>query len=192
MTVTDTVPTRRFTPCRLLAFQSPYTTDSQRVTVTYHIHEGPAFHYSQLDYDIADTAVARRVLASQPQSLLRVGDQYDEEVIGNERARLETLLKNQGYYDFRQQYITLEADTSFAPTTVRLRTLIADPPRGSQHRRYTIRHVDFITDAGIVRFGRAARYARARLGVLPGLPAPHRHQNCSTASWPCAPASPTA
>ncbi len=153
VTVTDTVPTRRFTPLRLLAFQSPYTTDSQRVTVTYHIQEGPAFHYSQLDYEVADSAVARRVLASQPQSLLRVGDQYDEEVIGNERARLETLLKNQGYYDFRQQYVSFEADTSFRPTTVRLRTLLADPPRGL-HRRYTLRHVDFISDAGIVRFGR--------------------------------------
>ncbi|RIY06371.1 hypothetical protein D0T11_18925 [Hymenobacter rubripertinctus] len=151
---TDTVPTRRFAPLRLFALQSPFRTDSQRVTVTYHIHEGPAFHYSQLDYDIADTTVARRVLASQPQSLLRVGDRYDEEVVGNERARIENLLKNQGFYDFRQQYVTLEADTSFVPATVRLRTLIADPPRGNQHRLYTIRHVNFITDAGIVRFGR--------------------------------------
>ncbi|OWP64040.1 hypothetical protein CDA63_06130 [Hymenobacter amundsenii] len=153
VTVTDTVPTRRFTPLRLLAFQAPYTTDSQRVTVTYHIQEGPVFHYSQLDYEVADSAVARQVLASQPRSLLRVGDQYDEEVIGNERARLETLLKNQGYYDFRQQYVSFEADTSFRPTTVRLRTLLADPPRGP-HRRYTLRHVDFISDAGLVRFGR--------------------------------------
>ena len=154
VTASDTVPTSRFAPFRLLAFQSPFRTDSQRVTVTYHIHEGPAFHYSQLDYDIADTTVARRVLASQPQSLLRVGDQYDEEAIGNERARVENLLKNQGFYDFRQQYITLEADTSFAPATVRLRTLIADPPRDNQHRLYTVRHVNFITDAGLVRFGR--------------------------------------
>ncbi|MBT9394177.1 BamA/TamA family outer membrane protein [Hymenobacter sp. NST-14] len=154
VTATDTVPTSRFAPLRVLALQSPFHTDSQRVTVTYRIQEGPAFHYAQLDYDIADTTVARRVLASQPRSLLHVGDQYDEEVIGNERARLENLLKNQGFYDFRQQYITLEADTSFAPATVRLRTLIADPPRGNQHRLYTIRHVNFITDAGLVRFGR--------------------------------------
>lgn len=153
VTVTDTVPTRRFTPLRLLALQAPYTTDSQRVTVTYHIHEGPAFHYSQLDDEVADSAVARRVRAARPQSLLQVGDQYDEEVIGAERVRLETLLKNQGYYDFRQQYITFEADTSFRPATVRLRTLVAAPPRG-EHRRYTLRHVDFISDAGIVRFGR--------------------------------------
>ena len=150
---TDTVPTRRFAPFRIFALQSPFHVDSQRVTVTYRIQEGPAFHYSQLDYDIADTAIARRVLASQPQSQLQVGGQYDEQVIGAERNRIETLLKNQGYFDFREQYITLEADTSFAPTTVRLRTIISKPARGEQHRLYTIRGVNFITDAGLVRFG---------------------------------------
>ncbi|WP_460611778.1 translocation and assembly module lipoprotein TamL [Hymenobacter seoulensis] len=153
VTATDTVPTKLFSPFRVLTFRSPFHSDSQRVTVVYRIHEGPAFKYSQLDYDVQDTAVARRVLGSQPQSLLHVGDQYDEEVIGNERSRLELMLKNEGFYDFRQQYITLEADTSFAPTTVRLRTIVSKPTRGEQHRLYTVRHVNFITDAGLVRFG---------------------------------------
>ncbi|RPD45866.1 hypothetical protein DNI29_17100 [Hymenobacter sediminis] len=153
VSATDTVPTRQFAPFRIFTLRSPFHADSQRVTVVYRIHEGPAFHYSQLDYDIADTAISRRVLASQPQSLLRVGSQYDEEQIGAERNRIEDLLKNQGYFDFRQQYITLEADTSFAPTSVRLRTIISKPTRGEQHRLYTVRRVSFITDAGLVRFG---------------------------------------
>lgn len=153
VSVTDTVPTRQFAPFRIFTLRSPFHADSQRVTVVYRIHEGPAFRYSQLDYDIADTAISRRVLASQPQSLLQVGNQYDEEQIGAERNRIEDLLKNQGYYDFRQQYITLEADTSFAPTSVRLRTIISKPTRGEQHRLYTVRRVSFIADAGLVRFG---------------------------------------
>ncbi|UPL50977.1 translocation and assembly module lipoprotein TamL [Hymenobacter sublimis] len=153
VSATDTVPTRMFSPLRIFTLRSPFHADSQRVTVTYRIQEGPVFRYSQLDYDIADTTISRRVLLSQPQSLLRVGDQYDEEQIGAERSRLENLLKNQGFYDFRSQYITLEADTSFAPTTVRLRTMVAKPTRGEQHRLYTVRRVNFIADAGLVRFG---------------------------------------
>ncbi|UOR06848.1 hypothetical protein MUN82_07030 [Hymenobacter aerilatus] len=135
---------------------SVYATDTvedRRATVTYHVHEGPPFHYTQLDYTIPDTSVARRVLATRPGSLLHVGDQYDEEMIGQERTRIETLLKNAGYYDFREQYITLEADTSFVPTTVRLRTFVADPAPGQSHRLYTIERVSFIADAGLVRFG---------------------------------------
>ncbi|WBA43115.1 BamA/TamA family outer membrane protein [Hymenobacter canadensis] len=147
----DTLADRRFSLGRLLGGAD--SLHRRRVVVTYNVTENAPFHYSQLDYDIADTAVARRVLAAQPASLLHVGDQYDEEIIGQERARFEALLKNDGYFDFRQQYVTLEADTSFAPATVRLRTLIASPASGQPHPRYTIRHVRFITDAGTVRFG---------------------------------------
>ncbi|MBD2716669.1 BamA/TamA family outer membrane protein [Microvirga sp. STR05] len=151
MRYTDTLADRRFSLGRLLG--GPDSLHRRRVTVTYTVTENAPFHYSQLDYDIADTAVARRVLASQPATLLHVGDQYDEEVIGQERARIEALLKDDGYFDFRQQYITLEADTSYAPTTVRLRTMVASPATELAHPRYTIRRVRFITDAGTVRFG---------------------------------------
>ena len=129
------------------------TLQDRRVTVTYYITENAPFHYSELTYTIPDTAVARRVRAARSNSLLHVGDQYDEEVIGQERTRLETLLKNDGYFDFREQYITLEADTSFVPTNVRLRTLIAGPGPGEYHRLYTVARVNFLTDAGVVRFG---------------------------------------
>ncbi|MGY2132496.1 translocation and assembly module lipoprotein TamL [Hymenobacter sp. HD11105] len=123
------------------------------MTVTYTITENTPFKYAQLEYEIPDSSVARVVRASQNASLLKVGDRYDETLIGQERNRLETLLKNAGYFDFRAQYITLEADTSFTPTTVRLRTLIANPEPGVNHQMYTIRHVNFLTDAGTIRFG---------------------------------------
>ncbi|SNC62869.1 Outer membrane protein assembly factor BamA [Hymenobacter gelipurpurascens] len=153
VSATDIVPTKLFSPFRIFTLRSPFHTEPRRVTVVYRVQENEPFHYSQLDYDIQDTAVARRVLLSLPQSLLHVGDQYDEETIGNERGRIEDLLKNQGFYDFRSQYITLEADTSFAPTTVRLRTIVSKPTRGEHHRLYTVRRVNFLTDAGLVRFG---------------------------------------
>lgn len=129
------------------------TVRKRMVTVTYRITENTPFTYAELDYAIPDSGVARVVRANQKASLLRVGDRYDEGVIGQERNRLETLLKNAGYFDFREQYITLEADTSFAPNTVRLRTLIANPAPGVDHQVYTIRHVNFLTDAGTIRFG---------------------------------------
>ncbi|WP_400190864.1 BamA/TamA family outer membrane protein [Hymenobacter sp. B81] len=125
----------------------------RRVAVTYRVQEGPRFHISQLSYDIADSAVAAIVRADTSQALLRVGLPYDEELIGRERTRLETLLKNRGYYDFRQQYITLEADTSFAPYSVRLLVLVENPPELAAHRAYTVRNVTVITDAGVNRFG---------------------------------------
>ena len=124
------------------------------VTVTYKVQEGPDFTYSRLTRSIPDSGVARVVAGAQGATLLHVGDTYNEDAIGQERQRLETLLKNAGYYDFRAQYITLEADTSFEKNQVRLRLLIASPPGG--HRVYHLRRVTVFTD---VNQDRALRLA---------------------------------
>jgi outer membrane protein assembly factor BamA len=124
---------------------------ARRVTVVYNIAEGPAFVYRLQKPSIADSGVAAVVRQGQAASLLKENARYNEELIGQERTRLETLLKNAGYYDFRQQYITLEADTSYEKPTVRLRTLIANPAPNQGHRVYTVRQVRFITDAGVGR-----------------------------------------
>lgn len=126
---------------------------SRRVTVVYNVEEGPRFRIRRLRYDIPDTAVAHLVRADTTQQLLHVGQPYDEGLIGQERARIENLLKNNGYYDFSAQSITLEADTSYAPTTVRLLVQVANPAGADHHQVYSIRNVDFVTDAGINRFG---------------------------------------
>ncbi len=140
----------------------------RRVTVTYHIQENKPFLYRLQPPSIADSAVAAVVRAGQSATLLHENDRYNEELIGQERTRLETLLKNAGYYDFRQQYITLEADTSYEKFTVRLRTFIANPAPNQGHRVYTLRQVRFITDAGVGRTLRNAAGDTLRRAGTPG------------------------
>ncbi len=141
------------------------------VTVTYQVKEGVGFTLSQLTRSIPDSGVARVVAGAQGGTLLHVGDPYNEDLIGQERQRLETLLKNAGYYDFRAQYITLEADTSFEKNQVRLRLLIGSPPGG--HRAYRIRRVTVLTDVNQARALRLAagdttrRAGRRRLANAP-------------------------
>jgi len=144
----------------------------RRVTVTYQITENRPFLVTELTRTIADSGVARVVRQHQDQTLLRTGERYQEGLIGQERARLEAVLKNAGYYDFRQQYITLEADTSFTPYTVRLRTIIANPGPGIGHRAYTLRRVRMVTDAGAARTLRASTGDTLRRAGAPGAPLP--------------------
>ena len=152
----------------------------RRATVTYQIRENQPYRYQLQPPSIPDAGVAAVVRRGQGTSLLHEGDRYDEDLVGRERVRLETLLKNAGYFDFRQQYITLEADTSYEKFTVRLRTYIANPAPGQGHRAYTLRSVRFVTDAGVGRTLRAAtgdtlrragsaaaQRARPSLGVRP-------------------------
>ena len=175
ITATDTAQFRRSLLRRgLRALGKGKTADStdlakryRRATVVYSVEENRPFLLSQLTASIPDSGVARVVRAARQESLLKTGEQYNETLIGQERLRLEALLKNAGYYDFRQQYITLEADTSFQPFTVRLRTLIANPGPGQDHRVYRLRHVTMVTDNGANQVLRRAA-GGSGAGAAPG------------------------
>ncbi len=143
----------------------------RRVALVYEVERNRPFVLAQLTTTIPDSGVARVLRQGQGETLLKVGETYNEDRIGEERQRLETQLKNAGYYDFRQQYITLEADTSFAPFTVRLRTLIANPGPGQGHRVYRLRRVTMVTDNGANRVLRQATTGTG-VGAAPAAPAP--------------------
>jgi outer membrane protein assembly factor BamA len=163
---TDTARFRRSLLFRVLMAPGrilPGKTDSldraktyRRVTVTYHVDENLLFRYRLQPPFVPDSGVAAVVRAVQPATLLHENGRYNEDTVGLERTRLETAIKNAGYFDFRPQFISYEADTSYATGTVRLRMLIANPAPGQGHRVYTIRQVRFITDAGVGRTLRSA------------------------------------
>jgi outer membrane protein insertion porin family len=125
----------------------------KKVYLTYQVREDQPFRYSQITHDIPDSTVRQLVQANQYASLLQEGDRYDEQVLTQERDRLENLLRNNGYIDFSRQYITFAVDTSFAPYTVRLTTQIANPPDAPGHTAYRIKDVYFTGDSGLNRFG---------------------------------------
>ena len=146
-------------PARILPGKSDLldrTKTYRRVTVTYKVAENLLFRYRLEPPVVPDSGVAAVVRRAQPTTLLRENGRYNEDTLGLERARLETAIKNAGYFDFRQQYVSYEADTSYDKGTVRLRLFIANPAPGQGHRVYTIRQVRFITDAGVGRTLRSA------------------------------------
>ena len=140
----------------------------RRVTLTYAVHENRPFLLRLQPPSIADSDVAAVVGRGAGASVLRENERYNEDLIGQERTRLDALLKNAGYFDFRPQYLTFEADTSYERFTVRLRTLIANPAPGRGHRLYTVAQVRFVTDAGVARTLRVAAGDTLRRAGTPG------------------------
>lgn len=125
----------------------------KKVYLTLDVKENTPFRYTQLQYHIPDTAVLRVVRGAEAATFLHKGANYDEDLLTQERDRLEALLRNQGYYEFRKQYITFDVDTSYGGHTVQLKTVISNPADSLNHRYYTLRNVYFVGDAGQERFG---------------------------------------
>ncbi|MBK0402933.1 BamA/TamA family outer membrane protein [Adhaeribacter sp. BT258] len=127
--------------------------EDKKIYLTLNVAENQPFRLSETAYNIKDTTVQRLVQNSQAESLIKTGQIYDEELLTQERDRLETLMRNQGFYEFRKQYIFFDVDTSFGGNTVRLKTTISNPADSANHKLYKIRTIYFIGEANVDRFG---------------------------------------
>ena len=63
------------------------------------------------------------VMANTTRSLLKKGDNFNVTVLEAERQRISTLLRDNGYYYFRPEYITYQADTVRTPGKVSLKVV---------------------------------------------------------------------
>ncbi len=125
----------------------------KKIFLTLDITEGEPFKYTEIGYQIPDSTVLSLVRSTESATFLKKGNNYDEELLTLERDRLEDLMRNRGFYDFRKQFITFDVDTSFGGNSVHLKTVISNPADSLNHKRYKLRKVYFVGDAGQDRFG---------------------------------------
>lgn len=97
-----------------------YKTDTtfRRVRITYLIRENRPTLLRNVRYGIADPRIDSLVQEKKGQSWLKTKERYKGSSFEEERIRLETLLRDNGYYGFSRQYISyLVNDTITAPST---------------------------------------------------------------------------
>lgn len=154
--------------------------DKKKASVRYTLTAGTPHRVRTMTYDIADTAVAAIVMADSARFTLRPGSLLDRDLLDSERARIAQSLRNNGYYAFTKDYITFLADTAAESFDVDL-TLTVNPPRPDQHyqpapdeesaptdhHKYTIRRVFFITDYTPGRTPSAEEAAKRDTVVMP-------------------------
>jgi len=85
--------------------------NADKAVVTYYIYPGNAYVVSDVDYIIPDSMVSEYVNTTRDESLIRIGDFYDEKILKQERERITTDLKNSGYYYFDKAYIQFLVDS---------------------------------------------------------------------------------
>jgi outer membrane protein assembly factor BamA len=126
---------------------------NKKVILTFQVVENQPYTYSQVTDSIADPAIKHVYDSTRAESLIRPGQRYDEDLLTQERDRIEKLLKNLGYYQFRKQFITVNPDTSFEQNQVRLQLNIANEANGKPHQVFRLGTVNFTGDAHLDRFG---------------------------------------
>lgn len=101
----------------------PDKKDSLKASVRYHIVVNQAYTYDSIRHirfrHRADTIMQMY----QHRQVIRPGDNFNVMSLEEERQRISTLLRNEGYYYFRPEHIVYQADTTIFPGKVSLRLM---------------------------------------------------------------------
>ena len=114
----------------------------KHLTATYTGQIGPRYTIGKINYPDDSDVVSNRIDTLQRTSLLKKGGFYDLETIKEERVRIDSRLKNRGFYYFNPDYLIVDLDTAVGNHKVdmfmRLKEEMPDPAR-------EVYHIDTIT-----------------------------------------------
>lgn len=123
----------------------------QKIAVNYHVVPGSPQIMRNIKYTLNDSSLQQIIFNDSSSITLKRGCLFDRNQLDAERARITTLLRNNGYYTFTRENISFIADTSATSRDVDLE-LILNRPSDTQDestntfKRYLINQVFINTD----------------------------------------------
>ena len=95
--------------------------DSKKAKISYKIEMNNAYTYDSIAYVRLRHRIDTLIQSNNNSSLFKKGDNFNVVQLEAERQRITSLLRNNGYYYFRPEFITYQADTLIHPEKVSLR-----------------------------------------------------------------------
>lgn len=132
---------------------------NKKVTINYHVTPNAPYFYDSLSHSIEDENIKKIYVDNLGSSLIKKGDQFNQNTLNQERERIDNLLKDNGYYAFGRDYVEFDIDTTYGGFhQIALRLNILNPARLSAHKQFRIDSIIFITDANTtLKTGRSKR-----------------------------------
>lgn len=164
--VLDTIKTHR-TVTQLAQFMknegyfNALVTDSiifgfhKKAQVIYQIRSGEPYRIGTISYSISDPVVNQLVLSDTVERKIGQGQNFRTSDFQEERNRISLMLRNTGYYEFNQSYISFEVDTNLRSNLANVTISIAgsnepsisgDSCCAGLHKIYRVKDVFIQTD----------------------------------------------
>lgn len=102
------------------------TAKNKRVTAEYTVWPKRQYKIKSVKFPEDSSALGKAIARTSRRSLLKVGNPYDLDVIKSERERIDTRLKEKGYYYFNPDYILAQVDSSKGDYEVNIKLKIKD------------------------------------------------------------------
>lgn len=121
----------------------------RRMNLVYEVEAGSRYMISEIHRIIDDPVLDDWIHRDSINSLLKVGEPFDVNVLDQERSRLTSFFQDHGYYYFNKSYIRFEADTTIGNHQVALilKIPLYQPQNQDtliQHQCYQIGRVNYL------------------------------------------------
>jgi outer membrane protein assembly factor BamA len=107
--------------------QVTYTVDScrnpRKAAISYRIDMADPYFIDSVAFPGYPQKVSKIIEKNRSKSLLKTGENFNVLTLEAERERVSELLRNNGYYNFRSDFITFRADTLQRPGWVNLQVV---------------------------------------------------------------------
>ncbi len=105
--------------------------NKKKAKVGYQVHAGQLYRLDSIAYLNYPASIDSTLRAHESERLLKKNDAFSVVNLSGEQTRIETLLRENGYYFFNAAYTTFRADTIQRPNYVQLQVL---PTEGRSER----------------------------------------------------------
>ena len=109
------------------------------IIYTSHIHK--PYLVKDITYAISDDSLSSLIVREKDYSLIKAGEEYNLDILKNERIRIDASIKNNGYFYFNPDYLVFKADTSVVNRTVSFRLMLKDSVPKEALKVYRIHNV---------------------------------------------------
>lgn len=117
------------------------TKRGKRATAEYVVTPGKQYKIKSIQFPTDSSDISSAVRRTQRRSLLKVSDGYNLDVIKAERNRIDTRLKEKGFYYFNDDYLKVQVDSTVGKYDVDLFVKIKDETPKSAKTAYKINKI---------------------------------------------------
>lgn len=119
---------------------------NRKATVTYNIERGEPKRINDVKYLVEDPALENLVMENAGDCYMSHNALLDRNSLDDERTRLTSLMRNNGFWDFNKDNISFIADTLKGKQDVDLTVIVS-----GLHEKYSFNKVHFVTNFDIMR-----------------------------------------
>lgn len=107
----------------------------------YTVYTGYQYKIRTVSFPDDSSAVSRKIQEFKNETLLKPGVAYNLNLIKNERSRIDSKLKENGFYNFSPDYLLVLVDSTIGNHQMDMRVIIINTTPESAKAIYTIRDV---------------------------------------------------